>query len=219
MRAMLAIVAVLTACAAAPAAAGAASVDPLAPCYRSVDQAHRELVPVYGHGFTPGAVVDVSVDGAAPVTATADQQGDVTGTVNAPYQARGERPFAVTVREPNLPANTARAQSRVAALDVHLKPSSARPSSQVRFLGRGFTDGLEIYAHYVRAGKLRRTVLLGAPEGACGRLDVRRRQIPIHKPRTGRWTLQVDTLREYSSAPATAFVRLAITVRRIVGGP
>jgi len=204
----------------APQAAQAATLAPLAPCYRSVDDATREAVPVKATDFTPGAVVHVSIDGVVvrdDVIALPD--GSVSGTVDAPHQAGGERPFSLTVTERDRPANTATTSSRVAALSLRLKPSQAPPSRRVRFLGRGFTDGPEVYGHYVRGGKLRRTVLLGRPRGACGRLDVRRRQIPLRRPKTGRWTLQVDNQPEYSSEPVSVFVRLPITVKRVPRRP
>ena len=216
MRATRAIFVVLLACTAAPAAADAASVDPLAACYRSVNKDAREKVPVNGHGFTPGSTVNVSVDGAQPIPATADQNGDVTGTVTAPFQKSGERAFSITLTESSLPANTATVQSRIAALSMRLKPASASPARRVRFVGRGFIDGDGIYGHYLRGGKLRKTVLLGRPQGPCGDMDERHRQIPIRRAKTGRWTLQVDNQPVYSPQPATPFVRLSITVERIV---
>ena len=212
MRALIAILVLL----AAPAAASAATVDPLAPCYRSVAPDARESVQVTGRGFTPGADVTVAVDGAAAATAQANELGEVVGAVSAPYQRRSARPFTLTLTEVDLPEHTVSAESRVTALNARLKPARAKPSSQVRFLGRGFTDGEHIYAHYVREGKLRRTVDLGVPGGACGRLDAVGRQIPVRKPAVGRWTLQLDNQPVYSPHPPTVFVRLAITVKRVV---
>jgi hypothetical protein len=218
MRATFAILAVLTAALAAPGAAGAATFYPLHQCYRSVGPDSRETVGIIAGGFTPGAEVSVTVDGTTlPTSANADQNGNVFGSVLAPYQAKGERPFAVTLTETQLPENSVTQQSRIAALDARLKPRRARPSTHVQFLGRGFTDNDAIYGHYVRAGKLRRTVLLDRPGGPCGRLDVTRRQIPVRRPAVGRWTLQIDNQRAYSEKPSTVFVRLAITVKRIPG--
>jgi hypothetical protein len=192
---------------------------PLHACYRSVAPDTRETVGIVADNFTPGAQVGVTVDGTTLADhAIANEKGEVLGSVLAPYKARGARPFSVTLTEIQLPERTATQQSRVAALDVHLKPSSAQPSSRVRFLGRGFTDGTTIYGHYLRAGKLRRTVALGTPQGPCGRLDVVRRQIPVRHPATGRWTLQVDNQRDYSESPNSVYVRLGITVKRVVGG-
>ena len=208
-----AVVAVLL----APQAAQAAALAPLGPCYRSVDPETRESVPVHGTGFTPGETVTVAIDGVVVqegVVVTTD--GEVIGDVPAPHQRRGERPFTLSVTEVNQPANTASATSRVTALALRLKPRSAAPSRRVRFVGRGFTDGTEVFAHYVRAGKLRKTVALGAPEGPCGRIAVKRRQIPIERPATGRWWLYVDNQPTYSPEPVSVFVRLAITVRRVL---
>lgn len=216
--------AILVVLAAAPAAQAQTqqqppTMFPLHACYRSVAPDTRETVGIVADNFTPGAQVSVTVDGTTLADpAIANEKGEVLGSVLAPYKARGARPFAVTLTEVQLPEHTATQQSRVAALDVRLKPSSARPSSRVRFLGRGFTDGTTIYGHYLRAGKLRKTVALGAPQGPCGRLDVVRRQIPVRHPATGRWTLQVDNQRAYSESPSSVFVRLGITVKRVVGG-
>ncbi len=203
-----------------PQAAQAADIAPLKPCYRSVDEATRETVHVSATGYTPGATVDVSLDRVVVADdVVVLQDGSVEGDVSAPYRAKGERAFTLTVTENGRPANTASAASRVTALSMRLKPARARPSKRVRFIGRGFTDGDQmIYAHYVRARKLRKTITLGPAEGPCGTIDVRRRQIPVSKPKTGRWTLQVDNQPEYSSRPAGVLVRLAITVRRVLGG-
>ena len=47
-------------------------------------------------------------------------------------------------------------------------------------------------------------------------MDERHRQIPIRRAQTGRWSLQVDNQPVYRPQPATPFVRLSITVERIV---
>src|SRR4051794_23330954 len=93
-----------------PQAARAAELQPLKPCYVSVDSDTREAVTVAGNGFTPGAPVDVSIDGQvvqSGVAARAD--GTIRGSVRAPVQARGERPFTLTVAEKDRPANTVQA--------------------------------------------------------------------------------------------------------------
>jgi len=200
--------------AAAPQAAQAAELAPLGACYRSVDFRTRETITVRGTGFTPGEKVSAAIDGVIVDTATALPNGEVEGQVTAPYQERGERPFTLTLTEVEQPTNTASAASRVTALTFRLQPRETAPSKRVRFIGRGFTDGEFVYAHYVRKGKLRKTVRLGAAQGPCGQIDVLRRQIPIDRPATGRWTLQVDNQKRYSTQPASVFVRWAITVQR-----
>jgi hypothetical protein len=200
------------------AAAAAPTIAALAPCYRSVDQVEREPMRIEAAGFTPGADIDVLLDGAAVTAVKALEDGSVLGTLDAPYQPRGERAFTLTLTERGSVTNTVTATSRVTALALRLKPKRATPSRKVRFLGRGFIDGTQVYAHYLRADKLRKTVSLGAPEGPCGRVDVRRRQFPIKRPKLGRWTLQVDNQADYT--PDTVNVKVTINVRRALrGGP
>jgi len=198
-----------------PQTAQAATIDPLNTCYRSVDQTTRETVRVYGHDFTPGQRVDVFVDETFVNTALPDSNGDVIGSVTAPYRRSGEAPFTIRITEQGQASNTATVWSWVTALGVRLRPSLARPSRRVRFTGRGFTEGTSVFAHYVRAGKVRKTVRLGTPTGPCGRIDVKRRQIPIKRPAVGRWTLQVDNQPIYSAMPPSVYVRLPITVKRV----
>ena len=199
----------------APQAAAAATIQPIGACYRSVDSETRETVPVKASGFTPGERVNVYLDGrVVQENVTVLPEGEIDGGVAAPYQASGERPFTLTVTQVGQPSNTASTSSRVAALALRLKPRRAAPGRRVRFIGRGFIDGTEVFAHYVRKGKLRKTVSLGAPQGPCGRVDVKRRQIPVKRPALGRWRLQVDNEETYSDEPAGVFMRLTITVTR-----
>ena len=50
-------------------------------------------------------------------------------------------------------------------------------------------------------------------DNPCGAFSVRRRQIPIKRPRIGNWTLQVDQQRRYSRAPDSVYVRVKIEVQ------
>ena len=198
---------------AAPQAAAAATIEPLAPCYRSVDPDTRETVPVRASGFTPGEHVNVYLDSKlVQENVTVLPDGQVQGGVAAPYQVRGERPFTLTVTEVGQPSNTASTASRVTALALRLRPREAAPSRRVRFIGRGFIDGTEVFAHYVRKGKLRKTVSLGAPQRACCLVYVKRRQIPVRRPALGRWALQVDNFETYSAEPPGVFMRRALAV-------
>jgi hypothetical protein len=198
----------------APHAAQAATLEPLGACYRSVDANARETVPVRASGFTPGEQVDVAVDGTFVERVTVLSGGQIEGSVPAPYHASGHRTFTLSVTQVNQPANTASTTSRVAALGLRLKPRNAAPSKRVRIRGLGFTDGETVYAHYVRKGRERKTIRLGTPRGSCGRISVRRRQIPVRRPALGRWTLQVDNSPDYSATPAGVSARWMITVRR-----
>jgi hypothetical protein len=202
-----------------PQAAQAMELTPLKPCFVSVDEETREPVPVEGSGFTPGSLVDVALDGVVVQTVQVLPEGTVSGRVPAPHQQRGEREFVLTLTERDRPETTVSTSSRVTALSLRMVPREASPRRRVRFIGRGFTDDQPVYGHYVRRGELRKTVRFGRPWGPCGRFSVKRRQIPVRRPRVGRWTLQADHQREYNAEPEGLAVRLAITVRRVVRSP
>lgn len=202
-------------------ALAAPTLAPLKPCYVSagVDPATGETlseeVALNGSGFTPGAAVDLLVDGTTAGRVTADAAGAFAATVRSPLQERGEREFIVTATDPSQPA--AGASSRITALRVAVSPLRARPTQRVTFRGRGFTRSTPIYAHYTRRGKARRTVRLAdAPKGPCGTFRTRRRQFPIRRPQSGLWTLRVDQEPRFRARPRTAFVDLEVFVKRVL---
>jgi hypothetical protein len=212
----------LAALAAPSAALAAPTLEPLKRCYVSVGQGddEREPVDIAAGGFAPGSLVDVAVNGAVVATTQADAVGDLPpGSVNAPFQERGEAPFTVALTQQGNPVNTVSATSKVTALELNVRPRRARPSSRVRFTGTGFTADAPVYAHYVFRGRQRKRVMLARPHGDCGRFRVRKRQIPVRNPSSGNWTLQVDQQRRYSVSPETVFVRLSIIVQRVVPSP
>jgi hypothetical protein len=204
---------------AAPAAA--AALDPLKPCYVSAGRVEdrREGIDLHGVGFTPGAPIDVYIDGVPVISGQADVVGDVVARVPAPYQSSSERDFTLTVAERDNPANVVTATSRVTALRVTLRPRQARPSQRVRYRGRGFTASGAVFAHYVFGGTVRKTVRLARQPGPCGAFDVRRKQIPIRQPRIGNWTVQIDQQESYEAEPSSNWVRMLITVRQVFRDP
>ena len=203
-------------------AAAAPVLEPLKPCYQSLgeDLRQRETIELRAHDFTPLGTVDVLIDGKPALTGgTVDAFGAIKASVSVPYQADGERTFSVTLTERENPANTVTATAMVSDLTVALRPKEARSSSRVRFRGRGFTGPSAVYGHYLQVRpdgtrRLRRTVRLARPAGTCGTFEVRRRQIPLQRPRTGLWVLQVDQQRDYAPDPASAKVEVEIRVTR-----
>lgn len=199
-----------------PAAASAAvTVTELKPCYLSVAPGMTEPVSLDAAGFTPGSLVDVRVDGATDaLQATAGPTGRLSTQVRAPFRKHGERRFEIELVERDQPINAAVLQTRVSALAVRVRPATARPARRVRWIGRGFTAPGAVYAHYVKDGEARDTVRIGRPHGPCGTFSVRRRQFPF-RPAVGAWTVQIDQLKSFAATPASPFVRLPITVRRV----
>jgi len=200
-----------------PAAADAASLIPLKSCYVSVTEQTREGIDVAGNGFTGNAIVDIALDGQVERTIQADANGNLPPQVlQAPYQASRERAFSLSATERGNPANAVTLSSNVTALNLGIQPRRARPSKRVTFRGRGFTGAGRVYAHYLFKGRVRKTVTLKrSTAGPCGTFTARRRQIPVKRPKTGTWTLQVDQQRRYSRAPDSVFVRVSIVVQRV----
>jgi hypothetical protein len=200
-----------------PGAAEAASLASLKPCYVSVTEQTREGIDVVGNGFTANAMVDLALDGQVERTIQADANGNLPPQVlQAPFQARRERAFSLSATERGNPANAVTLTSNVTALSLGVQPRRARPSKRVTFRGRGFTNADPVYAHYLFKGRLRKTVTLERRTGGpCGTFTSRRRQIPVKRPKTGTWTLQVDQQRRYSRAPRSVFIRVSIVVQRV----
>jgi hypothetical protein len=213
--------AALAALALLPATAQAAALAPLKPCYISVTQPTgskiTEPLDLAGNGFTAGSLVDVSFDGRLDRTIQADAAGNLPPQIlQSPYQAKGQGTFTLTAAERGNPANTVALPSRTTALTLKLKPKRARPSARIRFKGAGFTAQKAVWAHYLYKGKVRKTVrLVKRIKNPCGTFSVKRKQIPIQRPKLGVWRLQVDQQKRYSRAPAGVNVRADIKVQKV----
>ncbi|MDA0179715.1 hypothetical protein OJ997_05375 [Solirubrobacter phytolaccae] len=197
-------------------ASAANLTEPLNPCYVVASEGQRQSVVVKAVGFSPFSNVDIFVDEVLQDQPATLFDGSIVGTVLAPWHEAGQRPFTLRISEPTKPANTVEATSMVTRLSVEQSPSRASTADRVRFRGRGFTTaGAPVYAHYVFAGKSRKTVKLGVPQGPCGTFSVKRTQFPFKKsPRVGVWTIQFDQL-SYYDPKAAVRVPLTIKVRRM----
>jgi hypothetical protein len=209
-----------------PAAAQALpTIQPLKPCYVTAQTSsgpQSEGVQVTAAGFTPNSTVNLSIDGA-PIEGSTGLQTDAAGSltladpVPAPFVARGDRTFTLTLTEVGNPANTVSATAKSTALGVSVKPSTAKPSDRILFKGSGFTEDRAIYAHYVHKGKVRKTVRMARRPRACGGFRTRRRQIPITNPGLGDWTVQFDQFKRFvdPAAQPIVYVRLGIRIRLV----
>ena len=197
-------------------AAAVPVLAPLKPCYVSAvteEQWSSEPISITGSGFTPGAAVDLQLDGNAAGRTTAAGDGTIVAALNAPYQRTGERDFTLTAAEAGQPAVTL--TSRVTALTVTVRPRNARAGQRVTFTGRGFTaPDVPVYLHYALRGKNRRTVKLATPAGPCGTFRVRRRQFPMRRPAIGLWTFRFEQDARFRTQPVRPFVQIPVEVRR-----
>jgi hypothetical protein len=205
-----------------PGAAHAATLTPIKACYvTSTDEVtgtiRQEPIEFSGSGFAPSALIDIAVDGTVKRTVQADPAGNLPAqALDAPYRRKGQREFRLTATDQANPANTVEAVSNVTAFDVSIKPSTAAPSSRVRFAGRGFTPPGSVYGHYLYRGHVRKTVRLSkSPAAPCGTFKVKRRQIPVKNPRLGQWTLQIDQEKKYRRAPERGAIKVIIRVQRV----
>ncbi|MDP9378326.1 MAG: hypothetical protein M3P40_12305 [Actinomycetota bacterium] len=200
---------------ASPASAGAdVSSTPLKDCYLSASSGHTEPVDVQASGFTPGALVEVTMAGEALTPVVADANGAVSMRAEAPFRRGGERSFAVRFAEQGNENNVLKLKSRVSAISVALRPPRADPKRKVKWIGRGFTERKAVYAHYLLNDEVRKTVRVARPHGACGTFTARRRQFPF-RPEVGDWIVQIDQQRRFSPTPASAAVRLTLAVQRV----
>jgi hypothetical protein len=205
--------AVLAALITTPASA-AVTLDPLKPCYVAAQETQRELIDVAASGFTPLSKVEVYVDETHSTTADVLVDGKVSGKVTAPFVDAGEREFTLRVTEQGMSANSITAVSRVTRFSVEQVPKLAKTDQKVHFKGRGFTQPLPIYMHYIYGGRSLKTIKLGSPKGNCGTFNVRRKQFPFKKrPRVGSWTIQFDQL-PYYDPQAPVRVPMTIKVKR-----
>jgi hypothetical protein len=210
---------------AAPAAA-LPQLQPLKPCYVAAQEEQREFVVVDGFNFTPFALVDILVDDIEQQKTDPEPEaaydGTLKGSVPAPFIESGQRTFTLRAAEHDNADNTVSATSKVTRLSVEQVPAKASTRGRVRFRGRGFTTRVPgpvpdttvpapVYAHYVFAGKSRKTVRIGTPTGDCGLISSKRRQFPFTKsPQVGLWTIQFDQEPVYNPKAA---VRVPLTIR------
>jgi hypothetical protein len=199
---------------AAPAQADVV-MDPFKPCYVSDGDlpTQRETIHVHATGFTPVSAVTLTLDSAPVAHGTSDAFGAITANVPAPFQGQGEREFLLVIFEDSNQQNQDSATARVTNLGVTPKPRRARPSRRIRFVGRGFTNDAPVFGHYLYGGKVRKTVRFARrPTFPCGVFRAKRKQIPVKRPATGDWLLQVDQQRRYAALPASNAQRVIIKV-------
>jgi hypothetical protein len=215
------VLALALACALPAAAHALPALEPLKPCYVTAETENgpqSEGIRVSATGFTPNSKVDLTIDGA-PIAGSLGLQTDAAGVlalakpVPAPCVDAGSRPFTLTLTEQGNPTAAVSATAKSTALGVAVTPRQAAPSRRVRFAGLGFTDDKPVFAHYLRRGKLRRTVRMVRRPGDCGGFSALRRQVPIRHPRLGRWIVQFDQSRKYVDPDEAEIVYVRLGIR------
>lgn len=213
-RITVALAAAATLVPAATAQAGTVTLDKA--CY--VEQ--QDTMVVTGTGFTPGASLTLSGDGAF-ATATADASGGFQVPVQAPINPSIDASpasvvtYTLRVQDAANPAQSTQVQYQVTNFAVSNGAAARSPHAKRTWRFIGFPTGSTIYGHYRFKGRTRGTQRFGTATGPCGALTVRAAGLPRSiRPRTGTWTLQVDGARRYSSRTRPAWIgRFPIYVR------
>jgi hypothetical protein len=192
LRSAVALAVLATLATTASSASGAPTLDASYPCY-----GNGESLLLSGSGFTPQQSVALSVSGQQLATVGTDPDGGFTARVAAPGALFGTILLRFSAADRAQPGVRAGTTVRIATTDVVVTPAIGSPSRLRRIRAWGFFEAHAVYAHVKRHGARRaRNIRLGAPRGACGRLDVQRRLFPSGV-RPGAYTLQFDTLRRY----------------------
>ena len=171
----------------------------------------HETVRFAAGGFKPRARWRAHVGARLVDSGRVSSQGGLDGSFTAPSPRRrpGVVHFTLSVTDGK---RTARRRLGATRFGADYRPSVKRPRTRVRFLVAGFPPRADVFLHYVTPRRrLRRTVLLGRSQGACGTLVTRLRPVFPFAPTRGRWRLQFDTHRRYR-AGATPRARLVLTL-------
>jgi len=215
---ILVLAGVAAALATVPSAASAATVTSERACY--LNDGSATVAAIAATGFTPGAVVNVFVDGIAAGSGNADATGAVRGRIPVP-----ELPSDVAEKEHDVTLNdgTTSASARFSTTRVQgdFSPTSGNPATlKVSFsaFGMNLLKPSTVYVHYVRPnGKLKQTISLGKAKGACGHIpSTKKRKIFGFKAEHGTWILQFDTSKKYkkgSSRTPYPWDKVGVTIK------
>ncbi len=188
---------------AASAQAATLSVAGGKACYRAGDS-----LTLSGTGYTPGAPVDVTLEGRELGGLTADAAGNISSPLQV-GSLRGVSRRTLVATDATNPAITATAQFLGSALLVKVKPQNGAAGRKLRINASGFTTGKRLYAHILRKG-YRRNVFIGKLKGPCRTLKKRKRVLSAGTP-NGVYTVQFDTKRRYSKK-TKVWYRFRVTV-------
>jgi hypothetical protein len=195
--------AALTLLGASAAEAATLSVAGGKACYRAGD-----ALILSGTGYTPGAPVNITLQGRSLGELTADAAGNINSPLHI-GNLRGVSRRTLVASDTTNPAITATTQFLGSALVVNVKPLNGAAGRKLRVRASGFTTGKRLYAHILRKG-YRRNVFIGKLKGACHTLKLRRRVLSGGTP-NGVYTVQFDTKKRYSKK-TKVWYRFRVTV-------
>ena len=211
----------------APAStATAAEVTAQKRCYAEGDD-----IDVAGTGFTANGQVRLTLerDGRALVD-TSEPRADAQGALRGNYGVRNETGwftgsetrFDMTLRltdvtNASITASTAFIFSRW-NVGIRARGGRIHPRRSFRMTAIGYTNGIgkSLYAHWVRKGRVRKTMRMGTLRGPCGDATrTVRRGFPFRPVAAGTWRVTFNTSRTDARARDSIVHRAARVTRTI----
>lgn len=208
---------------ASPAVAeGAPTIRADFPCYTpGMTQA------ITGGGFTPGGPVELAIllgnasvlEYQGSIATTADAAGAIGVQAQTPHFDADRGLGAVVAMDVTLRSQGAPPDQFSYALGFDISQwelnvaawSSARgrPGRRTKVRARGWVGSASttLYAHYLRKGKLLKTVRVGRLSGTCGDFRGRMKQFPFRPVKAGSYRVEFDTTRAHPNEDATIFYR------------
>lgn len=178
-----------------------------------------QTMTVTGGGYRPNGDVMVTFGwegrhgrDSGWIDTRADANGEIFARLDAPGLASSRDLFEDGValgsnlqREGEPPLDPSNAVSfglsELAVLNRDWGANRVDPRRRSTFSFRGFqAAGPVVYAHYVRRGRLVKTVRMGATRGPCGDLRVRIRQFPFRPVPAGSYTVVFDGARAWPNS-------------------
>jgi hypothetical protein len=193
----------------APASASAADVTVNQECY-----AENGSIRVDGSGYSPNSIATLTLDGTTS-SADTDATGTFSTVLTAPVTSLehpGAARYTLSTRDVDSGAETS-TTIMVAKVGVDAFPLTAKPHARITWFFGGLPSQKAIYGHWRFGGKTRANHRMGQPQGPCGVLKVKARQIEARKIRFGKWTVQFDHNRGYDKL-AKPRVKVTINVFR-----
>jgi hypothetical protein len=176
---------------------------------------------ISGTGFTPGGAVRLSEtwidpDGSSrfgpALTATADSTGAFTYAQELPEIFVDHLDLNITATDAVLAAQGATAAEHSVATTVRVSffgafypawntdgPAPGRPGFASELDVGGYIDSNSrtLFVHYIRRGRLVKTLRVGALSGSCGTLTKRFREFAFRPVPAGTYSVRFDTTRAW----------------------
>jgi hypothetical protein len=175
---------------AATAQAQSLSIAPPKPCYLAGDQ-----ITTTATGFTPGGLVNFTIDGTSLGPLVADPAGTAVGALTLGTM-RGVKSHGLSATDQTNPALVANVAFLGTTRQVVVKPRNAAAGTPRRLKGYGFLAGPRVYMH-VRGGGYSADKRIAKPSGACGTFATRKVIVPASAG-LGRYRVQFDHKKKLS---------------------